>query len=311
MTIQQLEYVLAVDKTKNFTRAAEICNVTQATLSLMIKKLEDEFGMALFDRKGSPVITTEFGKVLIEEARQIMVHEKKITDFLGQQRGKVTGEFRLSVLPSIASTLIPQILPVLSSQLPHLRLIIEERGYDELQSGLHQGDFDAAILSPARKGMNDDKVVLYYETLMVYGMPKMERKYIMPFELQGQHIWLLEEGNIFRQQCLSYCPVSPEQQNFNLINFQAKSFDTLIQLVDTAGGLTFIPELYYQQLPEDKKEHVKQFSLPIPVREVSLVYHRPYAKSYAIQVLSGIIQSEMHPKMISNSFTRKDLHILE
>lgn len=311
MNIQQLEYIIAVDRTKNFTKAAEQCFVTQATLSAMIKKLEEELGVILFDRKGSPVITTEIGQVILDEARQVLIHSHKIKDLVGQQKGEISGTLRIGIIPTIASSLLPRILKLLSTRFPALELIVTEMITPEVVEQVRSGRLDAGIIATPWKDLNLEEIILYYETLMVYGMEQMERKYIMPFEIQDKKIWMLEEGHCLREQFINYCSLKKKTDMPGNLKFEGNSFETLLNLVDSFGGLTLIPELYYRLLSEDKKLKVRQFSLPIPVREVSMIYHRPYARLNSLQAVSGLIQAEINQNLISSSFAKKDLLIVE
>lgn len=311
MNIQQLEYIIAVDRAKSFTKAAEQCFVTQATLSAMIKKLEEELGVILFDRKGSPVITTEIGQVILDEARQVIIHSHKIKDLVGQQKGEISGTLRIGIIPTIASSLLPRILKLLSTRFPALELIVTEMITPEVVEQVRSGRLDAGIIVTPWKDLNLEEIILYYETLMVYGMEKMERKYIMPFEIQDKKIWMLEEGHCLREQFINYCSLKKKTDMPGNLKFEGNSFETLLNLVDSFGGLTLIPELYYQLLSEEKKLKVKQFSLPIPVREVSMIYHRPYARLNSLQAVSGLIQAEINQNLISSSFAKKDLLIVE
>lgn len=311
MNIQQLEYIIAVDRTKNFTKAAEQCFVTQATLSAMIKKLEEELEVILFDRKGSPVITTEIGQVILDEARQVLIHSHKIKDLVGQQKGEISGSLRIGIIPTIASSLLPRILKLLSTRFPALELIVTEMITPEVVEQVRSGRLDAGIIATPWKDLNLEEIILYYETLMVYGMEQMERKYIMPYEIQDKKIWMLEEGHCLREQFINYCSLKKKTDMPGNLKFEGNSFETLLNLVDSFGGLTLIPELYYRLLSEDKKLKVRQFSLPIPVREVSMIYHRPYARLNSLQAVSGLIQAEINQNLISSSFAKKDLLIVE
>jgi len=276
----------------------------------MIKKLEEELGVILFDRKGSPVITTEIGRRVIAEAEKVLIHSKKIQDVVNQSKDEVTGHLRIGIIPTIASSLLPMILKRLTEEFPNLKLDISELMSAEVVSRVKAGSLDAGIIATPWPNFDMEEVILYYETLMVYGMEKMERKYIMPFEIQDKKIWLMEEGNCLRDQFINYCSLKKNSQLPENLKFEANSIETLLHLVDSFGGLTLIPELYYKQLSPDKKEKVKQFSLPIPVREISMIYHRPYAKIHAIEKLSAFIHQTINTDLISNTFAKKDLQIV-
>lgn len=311
MTLQQLEYALAVDRYKNFTKAAEHCNVTQATLSAMVKKLEEEWGVRLFDRKTSPVVTTEEGRLLLAEAELVVRQGQLLSEKVGGLKGVVQGKLQLGVIPTIANALLPLVLPQLLAQYPGLELHIRELTTEQIVEQLRFGKLDGGIVATPLPHGDMEEEVLYYESLLVYGRQAGDKTYLMPADIQKRDIWMLEEGHCLREQFINLCALRKNQHRPGQLQFEASSFETLLGMVDVFGGLTLIPELYYRLLSPEKQEKVAYFDKPYPVREVSLIYHRPFAKTTLLQVVAKSIQQSVAPYLMSKAYPKHDLWIAE
>ena len=147
MTIQQLEYILAVDQFRHFARAAEYCRVTQPTLSAMIQKLEEELGVKLFDRTVQPVCPTAIGEKIIDQARVILAQTAQVKEIISEEKQSLAGVFRLGVLPTIAPYLLPRFFPQLMEKHPELDIRVTEMKTQDIQQALHAGELDAAIIA--------------------------------------------------------------------------------------------------------------------------------------------------------------------
>jgi LysR family hydrogen peroxide-inducible transcriptional activator len=311
MNLQQLEYIIAVDQFKHFSKAAIHCNITQATLSMMIKKLEEELNIVIFDRKMSPIITTELGKEIIVEAKKALFHSKEIVALAKSKEHKVEGKLRMGIIPTIANSLLPKILFPLMDAYPLLELELFEITTHNIIRQLKEGTIDVGILSTPIQDEQIEESILYYETLMVYGNLSKDKKYILPEELAKQPLWMLEEGHCMRDQVIQLCQINNGHPLPNNLKFQANSFETILNMVDVMGGLTFIPELYYETLSKERKTKVIEFKTPIPVREISMVYYRPFAKLRMIEQLSFDIKSIVNQNLRSNTFKKSEMVILE
>ncbi len=311
MNLQQLEYIIAVDQFKHFSKAALHCNITQATLSMMIKKLEEELNIVIFDRKMSPIITTELGKEIIIEAKKALFHSKEIVALAKSKEHKVEGKLRMGIIPTIANSLLPKILFPLMDAYPLLELELFEITTHNIIRQLKEGTIDVGILSTPIQDEQIEESILYYETLMVYGNLSNDKKYILPEELAKQPLWMLEEGHCMRDQVIQLCQINNGHPLPNNLKFQANSFETILNMVDVMGGLTFIPELYYETLSKERKAKVIEFKTPIPVREISMVYYRPFAKLRMIEQLSIDIKSIVNKNLRSNTYKKSEMVILE
>jgi LysR family hydrogen peroxide-inducible transcriptional activator len=309
MNIQQLEYIIAVDRLKNFTKAAEYCNVTQATLSTMVKKLEAELEIIIFDRKKNPTETTEIGMETVENAKKVVLHSQLLKDNAKKINGKIEGKIRIGIIPTIANSLLPKIIKPILENFPDLKLEISESTTNSITKQLKEGQLDMGIVATPLHEPEIEDIVLFYETLMVYGDIDPVQNYILPDEIRNHKIWLLEEGHCLREQFIKLCSLKKKEKMVENLKLEASSFDTLLNMIDEFGGLTLIPELYYNTLSSERKKQVSFFNAPIPVREMSIIYHRPYAKIRTIEALANIIHSTINKDLISNKYKKSELAI--
>ena len=194
MNIQQLAYIVAVDRFKSFSKAAFYCNVTQATLSAMVKKLEIELDIVIFDRKTTPIITTQNGKEIIEKAQLVVAHADALLASSKALLQKVAGRVRIGIIPTIASSLLPIILKPLLVKFPELFLEIHELTTTTLIQHLKEGKMDIAILSTPISAPEIESNLLYLEDLVVYGHLSNDAKTIDSKDLkneQTQFEWFL------------------------------------------------------------------------------------------------------------------------
>jgi len=311
MNFQQLEYIIAVDQLKNFSRAAEFCNVTQATLSAMVKKLEEELGISIFDRKSNPIMTTECGSDIIVEAKKVLFHAQQLKTVSKSAFNKIEGKLRVGVIPTVASSLLPIVIKPVLEKFPELQLEISELTTSNIVRLLKNGDIDAGILSTPISNTDLEEEILYYEMLMVYGNLDTSKKYLIPEEINRNNLWLLEEGHCLRDQVLQFCSLKSSDHTPGQLKFEANTFDTLLNMVDSYGGLTLLPELYVKKMNSDQQKKISPFSSPIPVREVSLVYFRPFAKLRLINALANEIRFLTADKLESSKYKKSELVITQ
>ena len=308
MNIQQLEYIIALDQHKSFSKAAAHSYITQATLSTMIKRLEEELGVVLFDRKTNPIITTECGKEIVEEAKKALRHTQNIKQLALTIKNHIAGRLKVGIIPTISSSLFPKVIQPVLTKFPELELEVIERTTDNIIRQLREGDLDIGILSTPINEEGLEENLLYYEKLLVYGDTGSDEQYLMPKDITRYKIWLLQQGHCLRDQFINLCSLErkPSLEHFH---YEAASFDSLLNLVDSFGGLTLIPELYAQLLPPDKQAKVRAFQSPYPVREVSLVYYRPFAKLRLIDALTQEIKTLITPHLGAATAKKSELVI--
>ncbi len=298
MNIQQLEYIVAVDNHRHFVNAASACHVTQPTLSMMIQKLEDELECRIFDRSAQPVVPTEIGRRLIDQARQVLFEVAKLTDLALEERSTIGGSLTLGIIPTIAPYLLPALIPEFIKQYPQVEFRIMEMITEEATEALIKARIDCAILAtPLHNKLLKEKV-LYYEKFFAYVSPA-ETGYslpqIIPATVDPDRIWLLEEGHCFRSQIVNFCDLTKDRTAH--FTYEAGSIETLIRLVDRHSGMTFIPELAVMTLNASQKKNVKKIHEPVPVREISLVTRYGFIKQKLVRVLEESCRKIIPPSM--------------
>lgn len=307
MNLQQLEYIVAVDKSGSFSLAADRCHITQATLSTMVKRLEEELGIVLFDRKTSPVLTTDHGRVIVDLAKQALAGISEIKNVSGVLKGNVEGRLRVGIIPTIANSVLPLLMKPMLEKYPQLKLEVREITTQSILKQLRSGEIDVGFLStPVKDGDDFEEQVLYYEALYVYGTPvNRKKKFLLPKELVNEKIWLLEEGHCLREQFMNLCSLNKKRMSDQL-KFESGSFDTLLSMADQFGGLTVVPELYVKSMSKEKKSKIYQFVSPYPVREVSLLVHRPHMKSHLVDVLAEEIKMKILPLLMTSAVKKSE-----
>jgi LysR family hydrogen peroxide-inducible transcriptional activator len=310
MNFKQLEYIVAIDEHKVFSEAAYSCNVTQATLSAMVIKLENELGFQIFDRTTKPVTTTESGKELITKAKE-MLRLKDTIDQIGRQvPTSISGELRIGIIPTIANSLLSKVLPVLMRNNPKLNLVIKEVTTVEVVRGLKRGTLDFGIAATPIDDDNIQEEIMYYEPMLVYGVANGQKEYTVSEDLLNDKIWLLEEGHCFREQVATVCGLQEKKNTLENLVFEGNSFETLLSMVDAFGGHTLIPELYYRDLDKARKDKSRMFQKPIPVREISILSYGPSKKTLTSQYLASEIRQIISPHLSTSDYQNKDLRII-
>lgn len=295
MNINQLEYIVAVDTHRHFAKAAKSCFVTQPTLSMMIQKLEDELGSKIFDRSKKPVVPTEAGLLIIEQARKTLIESHKIQEIVNQHKNVLEGQLRLGIIPTLAPYLLPLFIKSFLEKYPLIRLKIAEYTTDNLVEKLKKGEIDVGILVTPLHNKAIKETPLFYERFIIYSSHEYSKEFLLPEDLNLNELWLLEEGHCFRSQILNLCELR-KKENLQL-EYHAGSIETLRQLVENQQGVTIIPELSTYYLSKEKQKRLMHFQPPAPAREVSIVTHRDFVKKRLIDALEAEILAVL-PKEI-------------
>ena len=299
MTIQQLEYILAVDQCRHFAKAAEFCRVTQPTLSMMIQKLEDELGIKLFDRSVQPVKPTAAGVKVIAQARSVLHQAALIKDIVKEEEQSLKGAFRLAVLPTIAPYLLPRFLQHLAEQHKELDIRIQEMQTAPTLAALQNGEIDAAIIANEPLVSNLEGTLLFYEEFFCY-VSKKEAVYrknlIRTADISDERLWLLDEGHCFRDQLLRFC--QREQVKLHQAAYHLGSLETFMHMVESGYGMTFIPELATLQLCPEQKDLVRTFAIPRPTREIYFVTRKDFVRFALSKLLIEHVRESVPKEML-------------
>lgn len=303
MNIQQLEYIVAVDTHRHFATAAEHCFVTQPTLSMMIRKLERELDVQLFDRSRQPVVPTEAGILLIQQARVILQEVAQMSELVEDMKTSVRGELRLGIIPTLAPYLLPRFLSSFIKTYPDIQLHIVELTTAQIIDHLRQQSLDVGILATPLQQPGIIEEPLFYEQFVVYA-PAMkaskQKKFILPKEIALEQLWLLEEGHCLRTQVMNLCELRRKEQT-GLLHYQTGSIETIRKMVELQDGITILPELALADLSPKQQLHLRFFKPPAPVREISLVTYRHFVKRRLVSAFKEQILKSIPKSMQQNT----------
>lgn len=307
MTLVQLEYVVAVDTYRHFATAAEKTFVTQPTLSMQIQKLEEELGVKIFDRSKQPVVPTEVGAEIIQQARLLLRQAQVIKQLISDKKDEIAGELRLGVIPTLAPYLLPLFLKDFLDKYPKVKLKITELTTENIAAYLKQNKLDVGLLVTPLLDNSLKENILFYEELVAYVSKSnalYQKTYVLPAEIDLTMLWLLEEGHCFRSQILNLCELRSALPEGKAFAYEAGSIETLRRMVEQDNGITILPELATLDLSGKQQKLVRYFNAPAPVREVSLVTHRDYVKKRLIKVLKEEIMAALPEKVRNNKNER-------
>lgn len=306
ITLTQLSYINAVFQTRNFGLAAKACFISQPTLSMQIQKLEDDLGVTLFDRSKKPVEPTAMGKKVIAQAQIVLQEANRIEELIKEEKGEISGEFKLGVIPTLAPYLLPLFLKKFTTTYPAVNLIVEEMQTQKIIKMLKEDKIDGGILVTPLNHKGIVEWPLFKDPFLAYLAPKhplLSLSKISDKDLSLDDIWLLNEGHCFRDQAIEICKKVKSSKNKNL-TFESGNLETLKRLVDQNFGYTLLPSLAILGMsPNEQNKKVRFFKSPAPTREVSIVYSRNYLKKSIIEVLHKEVVSSL-PRELKNSKTK-------
>ena len=301
ITLTQLEYVVAVDEFRHFATAADKCFVTQPTLSMQIKKLEDDLGVIIFDRSRQPVVPTDIGYKLIEQARTVLASAQRIKEIINEEKQEVAGSLKIGIIPTLAPYLLPIFIGDYIRRYPGVQVEVEELISEEIIRRLKHDTLDVGVFVTP---YHDDKIVeqpVFYEEMMIYAHPDHEllkKKDIETQDIATPELWMLGDGYCFRDQVVNLCEMRGTQHKNLPFDFESNSLETLMKIVDREGGFTLIPELATLYMTEEKKKQVRSFTVSKPLREVSVIYSRHFTKQKLIDLLCEDIRQVVPPGML-------------
>ena len=302
MNFSQLEYLVSLNKLKHFGRAAKENYVTQPTLSMMIKKLEEELGVEIFDRSANPLRTTTLGRQIVEQAKVVLSERKKLEYLAMDELDSFEGEMALAVIPTLAPYLLPIILPLIQSSFPKLSLTIIEATTERIISEIIDSKIDCAILATPISNDDISENHLFQEAFYLYSDNDQEFQEINPLDINMDRLILLEEGHCLRSQAINLCDLKAKHRGNT--NYKIGSIETVINLVNQNQGSTIIPELAIHQLSEQEKMRLHSLKAPVPVRQISLVHHYTYHKKKLIEQLIQQIANAVKPFIKTNSTSK-------
>lgn len=300
-TLVQLEYVVAVDTFRHFATAADKCFVTQPTLSMQIKKLEDQLGLVIFDRTKQPVVPTMLGEKVIAQARIVLLENARISQLIKEEKEDLSGEIRIGIIPTISPYLLPLFTGKFKAKYPRVKIKVEELVTERIEDKLKKDLIDVGILVTPLHNTGIIEHPLYYEEMMVYSNEKHQfanQTIIDIKDIATPEIWLLSDGHCFRHQVINLCDIQSFESDALPFEFEGGNLDTLMRIIDKEGGYTLIPELTGLELKKERVKQLRNFDDITPLREVGLVYSRKFAKTKLIESLAQTIQDSIPKHML-------------
>lgn len=287
MNIRDLKYLIAVADHNHFGKAAEACFVSQPALSMQIKKLEESLGVVLIERNNKRIFFTDIGKLIVQQARDILYRVETLQEIANQSKDPFCGELRLGIIPTLAPYLLPLIIPGLSTLFPKLTLYLIEETTSNLVTKLHEGALDAALLALPIEG--DFSVHPLFDEEFVLAIPKdhplAKQKMAHISDLENKTLLLLEEGHCLRDQALAVCHRANASE---LKTFHATSLETLRHMVAAGAGITLIPKLACRA--NDGICYLP-FSSPAPMRTIGLIWRESTAKKILLEHIVDYIKT--------------------
>ncbi len=301
MTITQLEYVIAVDTHGNFLTAAEKCSVSQPALSMQIQKLERELGIRIFDRSRQPVVATEIGIRIIQQAREVIKQCNRLTEVVNEdKKGELAGQLRIGIIPTIAPYVLPLFLVDFMKNHPKVNIEIIEVTTTQILQQLKNDQLDCGIMAtPIDAGYLQYKP-LFYEPLVAYMSDDnklFSKKTLVPDDIDPTETWILNEGHCLRNQVLNLCTGNKGNSKNKQFQYHTGSLETLKRMVEINSGITILPELSIFDFNDEQMERVRYFKKPDPVREISMVIHRVDLKKQLIESFTTALLAAIPTRM--------------
>ena len=303
MNIQQLRYIVAIDRFRNFARAADSCHISQPTLSAMVAKLEKELDVRLFERSNKTVKPTVAGEKIIRQAQRALMETDRIAELASEDKGTIGGSFALSVDPTIAPYLLPKFIHHYRNDYPTVDLSIRELKASFMFEALLNGEFDAgiAIAGNIRQGILE--IPLYTERFYVYIAESCWRKLpvFKPENLEHENMWIMKEAQCLRESAFSFCKARSKGTHI----YEAGSIDTLIRIVDENGGFTIIPEMHLPFLSEQQRANVRKIEGDyLSQRRISLYIKDDYVRERMLNTVVDTLKTFMPESMLSKTVRR-------
>jgi LysR family hydrogen peroxide-inducible transcriptional activator len=294
MTLTELKYIVAVARERHFGRAAEACHVSQPTLSVAVKKLEEELDVKIFERGASEVSTTPLGAQIVRQAQQVIEQAAAIREIAKTGKDPVSGPLRLGVIYTVGPYLLPDLVRQAIERVPQMPLMLQENFTVRLLEMLRTGELDCAILAEPFPDTGLAVAPLYDEPFLA-AVPRKHpiaaRPSISAEELKNETMLLLGTGHCFRDHVLEVCP---EYARFATgaegirKSFEGSSLETIKHMVASGMGITVVPRL---SVPADPQPHVAYvpFSEPVPSRRIVLAWRRTFPRYEAIAALRNCV----------------------
>lgn len=303
MTLQQLRYIIAVNRYRNFAKAADSCRVSQPTLSAMLVKLEEELDVRIFDRTNKSVVPTAAGEMIIRQAERVLNETARIGEMVNDEKGKIGGRLQMAVSPTIAPFILPRFIRHYREQFPSVELQVQELKSADIISSLQQCETEIGIAISEKACEGVFEIPLYNERFYVYLSKDCWRKLpvFRPENLEHENFWIMKEAQCMRESLFSFC--NTRSKGYKI--YEAGSIDTLVRVVDENGGFTVIPEMQLPFLTPEQRENVRPIEGDyVSQRGVSLYIRADYIRQKMVNSVVDALKAFLPKGMMSENLVK-------
>lgn len=297
ISISQIKYVLSLERTRSFSDAADACFVTQSTLSTMIKKLENQIELKIFDRKTKPLSLTLEGDILIKQFKVLYHEYENLTDLIQTTKDVLSGTLKIGIIPTLAPFLLPLFLDDLVSKYPKVNFIIHEITTNEIVHLLKLRELDVGVLSIPIDDNALEQKTLFKEDFLVYDTNKSDKqkKVYSVDDIEVSRLWLLEESHCLTNQIGKICHLKKKSNLNQNLEFKSGSILSLLQMVNMHSGLTLLPRLASMNKTIIEEKYLYPLKKPCPAREIGFLYHPTFAKRGLLNIFEAEIMTAIKP----------------
>ncbi|MBQ8543409.1 MAG: LysR family transcriptional regulator [Bacteroidaceae bacterium] len=288
MTLQQLKYIVAIDKFRNFAKAADACEISQPTLSAMLAKLEEELDVRIFERNNKNVKPTVVGEKLLAQAKKVVMEAGRIEEIAAEEKNSLTGKLTLSIGTTIAPYILPQFIKKYTEAYPGVELVIREMKTPNMLAAVQSSNVDAAIAIAGNSQQGLFEIPLYTEKFYVYLSENCWRKLpvFKPENLEHEQMWIMKDAQCLRESAFSFCKARSKGKHI----YEAGSVETLVRVVDINGGFTIIPELHIPFLADSQRQNIRSIDGDfLSQRRVSLYIREDYIRERMLNSITDVL----------------------
>lgn len=288
MTLQQLKYIVAIDKFRNFAKAADACEISQPTLSAMLAKLEEELDVRIFERNNKNVKPTVVGEKLLAQAKKVVMEAGRIEEIAAEEKNSLTGKLTLSIGTTIAPYILPQFIKKYTEAYQGVELVIREMKTPNMLAAIQSSDVDAAIAIAGNSQQGLYEIPLYTEKFFVYLSENCWRKLpvFKPENLEHEQMWIMKDAQCLRESAFSFCKARSKGKHI----YEAGSVETLVRVVDINGGFTIIPELHIPFLADSQRQNIRSIDGDfLSQRRVSLYIREDYIRERMLNSITDVL----------------------
>ena len=307
MTLQQLRYIVAIDDYRHFGKAAEACGLNQSTLSLMVKKMEEELDVRLFDRNAHPVTPTEIGRKVIDQAKVVLYNVEQISEMTRSEKETLSGPLKIGIISTVAPVLVPGLFKHIGEKSPGISLQTEEMLTDTIKDKLRKTEIDMGILSGPVHEADFLEIPLYHERFLAYVSPSnpvYAQENVRLEAVLGQPMWIIRDG--LRQ--LDPSDLKDGNITYERL-FEGGRVGTLIQVVNDNGGITIVPETHTDLIMYSQQECLRPIVDPVPSRTISLVVRSDFIHEAKLNAVVDAVR-RIIPFTLLEATVRKGNHRL-